>query len=275
MRLAALAASLSLVPAAAAASETLRVPRISGGLVEARYDPPRPNRTTGVVLVVEDACELKTWGGSFAPPQGLTPVEVALNCAGGGPDLGDTVLDVLTVVRDLRANAEWWNGRLYLLGSGEGAAAASAAAGLLGEVEGVVLVDAPARVANTAPETPVLLVQTAAPALADEPPHDPRITRRRAADANAAFAEASRWIRRQDATRQAPEPQQQAESPPPAATPRSTARADAPPRRARAPTIQLGSATIAPKAAKRPPALRGALPATPGPRRGTGRTGPQ
>ena len=277
MRAAALtAAALCLLPAAAGAAETLRVPRISGGMLEARYDPPRPNRTTAVAVVVDAGCELSAWGSAFAPPPGVTPVELPLNCAAGGPDLGDTVLDVLTVVRDLRAHAEWWNGRLYLLGAGEGAAAASAAAGLIGEVEGVVLIDAPATIANAAPGTPVLLVQTAAPDIADERLKDPRITRRRAADAGSAFAEAARWVRRQDAAAQQPEPaQQQAESPPPPAKPRSSARADARPRPAKAPTIVLAPAVTAPKAAKGPPALRGALPAAPGPQRGTGRPAPR
>ena len=276
MRVAALfAAALYLTPAAGGAAETLRVPRISAGMIEARVEPSRLGRPGPAVIVVGDTCSNDAFGPAFDAPSGVAALELPLNCLQGGPDLGGTVLDVLTVARDLRVNAGWWNGRLYLVGAGEGAAAASAAAGLLSEVEGVALIDAAPAAANGAPRAPLLLVNTgAADAGAERLARDSeRISYRRVADAYAALAEAARWLRRQEAARVA-QPQQ-AEAPPPPAAPRKTSRADARPRPARAPTIVLAPAVTAPKAAPRRPALRGALPAAPGPRRGTGRPAPR
>ncbi len=51
------------------------------------------------------------------------------------------VLDVLTVIAYLRTRASWWNGRLFLMGTPEGATVAAMSGSLLPETRGIVLIN--------------------------------------------------------------------------------------------------------------------------------------
>lgn len=53
------------------------------------------------------------------------------------------VIDALTVVAYLRANAPWWNGRLYLAGASEGAVVAAITGSLASETQGLILINGP------------------------------------------------------------------------------------------------------------------------------------
>jgi hypothetical protein len=258
--------------ACAAAAEPLRVPRVGGGLIEAAVEPASRGRAAPVALLVRDGCVAALQ--PFTAPAGVAPVELALPCR-PGEDVRSGVLDVITVLDSLREAAPWWDRRLYLLGEGaRGAAVAAGAAALTPEVKGVVLIGGEATPAEVGAEAPLLLIRTGATRSSRQRPavFDPaRVTYRELSDPAAAFPEASRWLARQAAPRQ-PEPAAKAPAP---SAPRKTAKADARPRPAKAPTIVLAPAVTAPKAAPRPPALRGALPAAPDRRRGKGRPDPR
>ena len=267
--------------AAPAAAEPMRVPRVGGGgLLEARYEPSPLNRPVPVALLVRDGCAGWTQP-RFGAPKGVVPVEFSLPCRRGGADLEGGVLDVLTLVARLRTDAPWWDRRLYLLGSGEGAAVAAAAAGLAPEVSGVILIDGDATPADARADAPVLLLRTDVTGRPGGRPrvYDPaRITYRELADPASALAEASAWLARREASRARPQPVErakQAEPARPPSAPRKTAKADARPRPAKAPKVQLGTARIAPKASPSRLGLREALPAAPGRRPGTGPRAPR
>ena len=51
------------------------------------------------------------------------------------------IADVLAVVADLRLHASWWNGKIYLMGTSEGATVAAMAGPLLPETRGIVLIN--------------------------------------------------------------------------------------------------------------------------------------
>ena len=305
MRLAALFAGccLALSPLAAAA-EPLRLERVGGEAVVAELEPSALSRPVGVALVLPPACRdgIEPAAPALQLPAGLVRVQIPQTGPGCRTlPLETRVLDVMAAAAWLRREAPWWNRRLYIAGFGEGAETAAMAAPMLPELAGAALAHPLAAAAREAPDqlervsAPVLLVEAEgrtalSAALKARPPE--RFLAHRVADDSSAITlrlaerffaqhEVRTVAARAPAARTvtpAPKPpavKPQAAKPRPASAPRKTAKAGAPPRPAKAATLRLAPARIAPKASAARHGLRAALPATPGPRPGTGPAGPR
>ena len=166
-----------LVPGPAAAeTEVLRFKRLDGEGVNASLERPAGLRRAPLLIVLHD----RPCGRAVRdpPPRLLTPPGMArLEIAPKPPEALPAgclqaptearVLDVLTAVAALRAEAPWWNRRLYIAGASEGALAALNAASLTPETRGLILLDpppgaAPARGAAAGLTGTVLVLQRAA-----------------------------------------------------------------------------------------------------------------
>jgi pimeloyl-ACP methyl ester carboxylesterase len=302
--------ALSLLLPAVAQAEPLRVTRVGGGEMTVEIERGS-DRKASAAVVLQDACPADAKGLPFALPPAVVRLEPPACENGLPPSVRERVLDVLTLAAHLREEAPWWNGRLYLVGSGEGAEVAAAAAALAPGVDGVVLV-------NGAPP-PELVVGLKAPVLVYRAEHAPDLagmgvlkgaaTRRseltfyeiegldaELKDASGAFAgepvlaQVRRWLARRDLgdageTRTAEKPKEtQPAAKPKAAPVRRAAAASAPdsrpttgapPRRAMAASFRPVPAAPARSVGAASLRLRESLPATPSPRPGTRQPAPR
>ena len=299
MRLAALLAGCCLgFSALSAAAEPLRLERVGGDSVIVDLEPSALSRLVGVALVLPPACRegVRAVAPALQLPAGLVRLQIPQADADCRTlSLETRVLDVMAAAAWLRREAPWWNRRLYVAGFGEGAETAAMAAPMLPELAGATLAHPPAAAAGDAADqlagvsAPVLLVEaegrTALSSALKARPPKRFVTYRVADDASATTLRLTeRFLGRQEggaltaraaARSVSPAPKPQAAKPPPASAPRKTAKAGARPRPARAATLRLAPARIAPKASPARHGLREALPATPGPRPGTGPAGPR
>ena len=262
-------------------------------------------------VVCEDG-EAEATPPGVTAPKGTARLAIGAGDADCGASVERRALDVLTVLAHLRNRAPWWNGRMHLVGLDDGATVAALAGSLAPETESLVLIEPPAarssRLANLLVhlDAPVLLMEAEKPSRPLRMSADPlmkgvkdlTVKTARGQDATAwrgvwsrpapghpawaaAYALAGQFVAAHEpapraAAAKAEAPKRavtRAAKSPAAAKPRKTARADAPRPRATAARIQLSPATVAPKVAPASVGLRASLPATPGPRPGTGPAG--
>lgn len=155
----ALIAFAVLTPGVAPA-ETLSIPRLDDTTITAYLDRGVATERQSVLLTFQGSkCATVAPGGDRLPLRtppsvallhvekyGVTPSTKTDACPAdylANNTVDGRVIDALTVISHLRANAPWWNRRLYLAGVSEGAVVAAITAGLAGETEGVILINGP------------------------------------------------------------------------------------------------------------------------------------
>lgn len=285
-----------------AGSELLRLRRMDGEPFVALLQRPAVARAPVVLVLHDRACgPTRTPPARIDAPPGMARLALAAEPAAGPSGAGclqapteARVLDVMTAVAALRADAPWWDRRLYLVGLSEGALAALAAAALLPEARGVVLVnpppDAPGRAedlrkpvlvlqppraerAVVATGGPVLRRPANAPAAVEvevarflveqerrlerEQPAAPSAPVRTAGPAANSGKAAGRGPALTSSTKDGPAPSRAV------ATPRKRPTTDAPPPRAMAARVRPSPSTPSRPVARPAPRLRAKLPAGP------------
>lgn len=145
---------------AADRSEHLKVQRLDDTVIDAYLERPTADGRHSILLSFQGSkCSTVSPGGDRLPiptPPGVarlfiekyavTPTTKGSACPPAylaNNTIDGRVLDALTVVAHLRANAPWWNGRLYLAGASEGAVVAAITGSLAGETEGLILINGP------------------------------------------------------------------------------------------------------------------------------------
>lgn len=141
-------------------AEPLSVPRLDDSTIDAYIDRGTAAGQQSILLSFQGSrCTTVAPGGDRLPIKtppsvallhiekyAVTPIVKAEACPAAYLANNTThgrVLDALTVVAHLRANAPWWNRRLYLAGVSEGAVVAAITAGLAAETQGVILINGP------------------------------------------------------------------------------------------------------------------------------------
>lgn len=158
----ALVGHLALAGVAAAEPVNLKVQRLDDSRIDAFVDRSDGAEQVGLVLMLQGSlCESVSPATDNRFPLTLPPGTVRLDIEKYGitPETQDEtgehcpadylahntidgrVMDVLTVIADLRANAPWWNGELYVSGVSEGATVAAIVAALIPETRGAILIN--------------------------------------------------------------------------------------------------------------------------------------
>lgn len=146
--------------ASAAQAETLRVPRLDDTHIQAYVDAPADGRRAGILLVLQGSECLSVHPGGDRFPFDLPADVVRLDIEkygitaeseGAGeacPEaylanntIDGRVLDALTTLAWLKANAPWWDGRLFVAGASEGATIAAIVGALHPDTQGMILVN--------------------------------------------------------------------------------------------------------------------------------------
>jgi pimeloyl-ACP methyl ester carboxylesterase len=142
--------------------EHLTLSRVDGSEINAYLEGRHGLEKRGIMLIVQGSmC------GSVAPtgndrldyqvPASLVRMDIekyGLTSAQHGDDsapcpsqylahntIDQRIYDILQVVAYLRGHANWWNGRLYVMGTSEGATVGALAAPLIPETKGIVLIN--------------------------------------------------------------------------------------------------------------------------------------
>lgn len=142
--------------------QTLSVQRADDSYITAYVERDHlPEKQSVLLLLQGSICESVAPGAgdrmAFDEPAGMARLDIekyAISASQHGseehacPDdylrhnsIDQRVIDVLTVVASLRGNAAWWDGRIYLMGTSEGATVAAMVGPLLAETRGIVLVN--------------------------------------------------------------------------------------------------------------------------------------
>jgi pimeloyl-ACP methyl ester carboxylesterase len=160
-----LAAGLSLASSLhgkALPVNSFQIQRADDSFITAYVEKPEDNRKRSLLLVLqgsicEDVGPHGTDRMAFALPAGFARLDIekydiSEKSNGDGDKACPTeylqhntidqrVLDVLTTVASLRNTAPWWNHRLFLMGTSEGATVAAIAGPLIAETRGIVLIN--------------------------------------------------------------------------------------------------------------------------------------
>jgi hypothetical protein len=269
-----LAASSLLVAAGGADAEPLRAPSFGGRTVEATLERSQGSSQSLLVILSGDACPpagalTRSRGVEIAGAARLMVREPLVQGEGCNPErLEGRLVDALAVLAELRRDASWWNGKLYLVGEGADVEVARALARLAPETEALVLLQAGASSSqgfDAEPAlAPTLWLRAAGPgeALVASTRLAENVSWRVAANAEVGQIASEFLLRRNARVSSA------AANPKPAVAAASDKkpRADAPPRPARVATARPAPAAPAPRvAAPTSLRLRASLPATPGP----------
>lgn len=156
-----LALSLSMLFAATAHAEPLHIQRLDDSVIDVYLDPPAAGERSGILLVFQGSeCTSVNPEGDrfpFTLPAGI--VRMDIQKYGITPDrqraedgtcpadylvnntVDGRVLDTLTVLSWLRAQAPWWDGRLFVAGASEGATVAAIVGSLAPETQGLILIN--------------------------------------------------------------------------------------------------------------------------------------
>ncbi len=143
-----------------ARAEPLRVTRLDDTTIDAYLDRGAAPGKQSILLAFQGSkCSTVAPGGDRlplpAPPSvarlyiekyAVTPETETKACPASylaNNTVDGRVLDALTVIAHLRANAPWWNGRLYLAGVSEGAVVAAITGSLAAETRGLILINGP------------------------------------------------------------------------------------------------------------------------------------
>jgi pimeloyl-ACP methyl ester carboxylesterase len=157
-----LAAGLMLAAPWAAKAQTvpLQVQRLDDTLIQAYVDaPPKTGKAPILLQFQGSGCvALGPGGRGLLPLSAPGMVRLSIEKYGldpqtapqGAPcpktyldhnDIDGRVFDALTVLAKLRADAPWWDGRLFVSGVSEGATVAALVGGFAAETRGVVLIN--------------------------------------------------------------------------------------------------------------------------------------
>ena len=140
--------------------QPLRILRLDDSLIDVYVAAPPSGDKAAIALVLQGSeCTSVGPGGDRFPltlpagvvrmdieKYGITPTSQRDGDACPADYLANNtvdgrVLDVLTVLAHLRANAEWWDGRLFVAGASEGATVAAIVGSLVPETHGVILIN--------------------------------------------------------------------------------------------------------------------------------------
>lgn len=144
----------------AAHAEVLNIPRLDDSHIHAYVEPPAAGDRAGLLLVFQGSeCSSVRPDGDRFPydlPEGIVRLDIekyGVNAAQEGVGeacpaaylanntIDGRVMDALTTLAWLRANAPWWDGRLFVAGASEGATVAAIVGALSSHTQGVILVN--------------------------------------------------------------------------------------------------------------------------------------
>ncbi len=149
-------------PATAPYVETIQIQRADDSHILGYVDRGESPTRQSVLLILQGSlCESVAPGAddrmAFTLPPGMARLDIekyAITAHDHGSEtvpcpaaylahntIDQRVIDVLTVVAWLRTHAAWWNGKLYLMGTSEGATVAAMSGPLVAESRGIVLVN--------------------------------------------------------------------------------------------------------------------------------------
>lgn len=155
-------AAMSALPGQAQSIEPKQVQRADDSFITAYINRPADNRKRPILLVLQGSiCEDVGPHGSdrmdFSLPLGFDRLDIekyglSENHKGSGEkpcpadylqhnSIDQRVIDVLSVIADLRTTARWWDGHLFLMGTSEGATVAALSGPLIPETRGIVLIN--------------------------------------------------------------------------------------------------------------------------------------
>jgi pimeloyl-ACP methyl ester carboxylesterase len=151
------------VACAAPVQETISVKRLDDSVITAyiSHDPNFPKQSVLLVLQGSNCESVAPIGGTDQLPRlgdadmaqmsiekyALSPANTGANKAQCPADylahnsIDQRLQDVLSAMNYLRYQAPWWNGRLYLMGTSEGATVAAVSGTLIPETRGIILIN--------------------------------------------------------------------------------------------------------------------------------------